>query len=54
MSAKTMVESMCGGQFLCKNVNDVWDFLKKLSYKCDIIREPLVLHLRFQLVILHP
>jgi len=28
-----MIESMCGGEFLCKNVNEAWDFLENLSDK---------------------
>jgi len=37
-----MVESMCTGEFLCKNTNEVWDFLEDLSYKTyewETIRE---------------
>ena len=33
MSTKTMVESMCGTEFLCKNANKACDFLKDLSHK---------------------
>jgi len=33
VSTRTMVESMCGGGFLCKNANEIWDFLKDLSGK---------------------
>ena len=37
-----MIESMCGGEFLCKNVNEAWDFLENLSdktYEWETIRE---------------
>jgi len=42
VSMRTMVESMCGGELLCKNTNETWDFLKNLgnkTYEWEIIRE---------------
>ena len=42
MSTRTRVESMCGGEFFCKNANEAWDFLKDLSdriYEWETIRE---------------
>ena len=42
MSTRTMVESMCGKEFLCKNANKAWDFLEDLSdkaYEWETIRE---------------
>ena len=44
VSNRTMVESMCGGDFLCKNANKAWDFLKDLSgktYEWETIKEAL-------------
>ena len=33
VSPSAMVESMRGGEFLCKNANEVWDFLDDLNDK---------------------
>ena len=42
VSTRTMVKPICGGEFLCKNANEAWDFLEDLSYKTyewETIRE---------------
>ena len=42
MSTKTMVESMCGGKFLCKNANEAWDFVEDFNdktYEWETIKE---------------
>ena len=42
MSSRTISESMFRGEFLCKNVNEAWDFLENLSdktYEWETIRE---------------
>ena len=49
----TMTESMFGGEFLCKNINETWTSLEDLSdntYEREIIAKCLVLHLRFLLI----
>ena len=42
MSARTIVESICGGNFLYKNANNVWEFLEDLideTYELETIGE---------------
>ena len=42
MNTRTMVKSMCRGEFLCKNANEACDFLEDLSDKThewETIRE---------------
>ena len=42
VSTRTMIESIYKGEFLCKNVNQAWDFLEDLSgetYQWETIRQ---------------
>ena len=44
MSTRTMVKSLCGGEFPCKNANKAWNVLEDLSdrtYECETITEAL-------------
>ena len=50
VSTRTIVEPMCGGESLCKNANEAWDFLEGLSDEALSRRQLgklLVLRLRF-------
>jgi len=42
VSTRILVESICVGEFLCKDANEAWDFLKDLgdkTYEWKTIRE---------------